>query len=49
MQPIIEVNHISKRYGRTEALRDVSLSVKRGELFGLIAHLPYPVSAIIPQ
>lgn len=36
MQPIIEVNHISKRYGRTEALRDVSLSVKRGELFGLI-------------
>ena len=36
MQSIIEVSHISKKYGRTEALRDVSFSVERGELFGLI-------------
>lgn len=32
----IEVNHLSKRYGKVEALYDVTLSVQRGELFGLI-------------
>lgn len=33
---IIRATHISKRYGQTEALHDVSFEVKRGELFGLI-------------
>jgi ABC-type multidrug transport system ATPase subunit len=32
----IEVCNISKRYGKVEALRGVSLSVEEGELFGLI-------------
>lgn len=36
MESIIEVNHITKHYGVTEALSDVSFHVKRGEIFGLI-------------
>lgn len=32
----IEVNGISKRYGRVQALHDVSLTVGKGEMFGII-------------
>ena len=32
----IEVNNISKSYGKVQALHDVSFSVAKGELFGLI-------------
>lgn len=32
----VVVNNISKRYGKVEALKDVSFAVKPGELFGLI-------------
>ena len=32
----IEVGHISKSYGKVKALQDVSFSVDKGELFGLI-------------
>lgn len=32
----IEVNNISKHYGKVEALRNVSFSVEKGEVFGLI-------------
>ena len=32
----IEVNNVSKCYGRVQALSDVSFSVERGEVFGLI-------------
>lgn len=32
----IEVNSLSKRYGKVQALRDVSFSVGRGEMFGII-------------
>ncbi|MBQ9561457.1 MAG: ABC transporter ATP-binding protein [Prevotella sp.] len=32
----IEVNHISKSYGRVKALDDVTFSVDKGEVFGLI-------------
>lgn len=32
----IEVNSLSKRYGKVQALRDVSFSVGRGEVFGII-------------
>ena len=32
----IEINGISKRYGRVQALHDVSLTVGKGEVFGII-------------
>ena len=32
----IEIKNISKRYGKIQALNDVSFEVKKGELFGLI-------------
>ena len=32
----IEVKNVSKRYGRVQALHDVSFSVEKGEVFGLI-------------
>ena len=32
----IEVSHISKSYGRVKALQDVSFSVDKGEVFGII-------------
>lgn len=32
----IEVSHISKSYGRVKALDDVSFSVRKGEVFGII-------------
>ena len=32
----IEVNQVSKRYGKIQALQDVSFSVRKGELFGVI-------------
>ncbi|MBS7625130.1 MAG: ABC transporter ATP-binding protein [Candidatus Bathyarchaeia archaeon] len=34
--PILEVRNVSKRFGGVEALRDVSLEVKRGSITGLI-------------
>ena len=36
MEYAIKVKGLSKRYGKVEALRGVSLSVEEGELFGLI-------------
>ena len=32
----IEVNHISKQYGRIQALQNVSFAVNKGEIFGVI-------------
>jgi ABC-2 type transport system ATP-binding protein len=34
--PVIEVNHLQKRYGDTVAVRDVSFVVERGEIFGIL-------------
>src|SRR6476469_3349627 len=34
--PAVELTNISKAYGSTTAVRDVSLTVEPGELFGLI-------------
>lgn len=36
MDSIVTVDKVSKKYGAVEALKDVSFSVKRGEIFGLI-------------
>ncbi len=34
--PVVAVSGVSKRYGATVALRDVTLEIRRGEVFGLI-------------
>jgi ABC-2 type transport system ATP-binding protein len=34
--PVITLDRVTKRYGRTTAVLDLSLSVERGEMFGLI-------------
>ncbi len=36
MSPAIQAEHLAKRYGTVESLRDVSLDVQPGELFGLV-------------
>jgi len=36
MNNIIEVSHLRKTYGTTIAVEDVSLTVKKGEIFGII-------------
>ena len=36
MMTAIEVNNISKHYGKVQALKNVSFSVNKGEVFGLI-------------
>ncbi len=36
MPPTVVVRHLSKRYGATEAVRDVSFAVGAGEIFGLL-------------
>ena len=35
-EPVIEVTHLRKSYGSTRAVRDVSLRVERGEIFGVL-------------
>jgi len=35
-RPIIETEHLSRRFGSLVAVRDVSLSVRRGEIFGVL-------------
>ena len=35
-ETIISVSHVNKSYGSVRALEDVSLTVSRGEIFGLI-------------
>lgn len=34
--PVIEVSHLCKRYGKTLAVDDVSLSVREDEIFGIL-------------
>lgn len=34
--PIIQLNHLSKNYGPIEAVRSLSFSIARGEVFGLL-------------
>jgi len=34
--PIIDVSHVSRSFGRVQALDDVSLQVRAGEIYGLI-------------
>ena len=32
---MLEINHVSKKYGAKEALHDVSLTLPRGQIVGL--------------
>ena len=41
----IEVSHISKSYGEVKALTDVSFTVGKGEVFGLIGQTQAWISA----
>lgn len=36
MEPILELKHINKRFGSLQVLRDVSLTVQRGELLAIV-------------
>ena len=35
-QPIIEIKHLKKSYGQNEVLKDISLSVNKGEVISII-------------
>ena len=35
-QHTVQVTHVAKRFGKTEAVKDVSFSVEAGEIFGLL-------------
>ena len=34
--PVLELNHIRKRFGDLEVLQDISLSVEKGEIVAII-------------
>ncbi len=36
IRPIIQVRNLVKNYGDTEAVRDISFNVKKGEIFGIL-------------
>lgn len=36
--PILEISHFQKRYGTTVAVRDLSLTVEAGDIYGFIGH-----------
>lgn len=36
MRPMIEIAHLSKRFGSIEAVRDLSFTVREGELFAFL-------------
>jgi ABC-2 type transport system ATP-binding protein len=36
MSPVIEVQHLHKRYGDTVAVEDISFAVEEGEIFGIL-------------
>lgn len=36
MRPAVRVEHLKKRYGTVEAVKDISFSVQPGEIFGLL-------------
>ena len=35
-RPVVEIRNLSRRFGSTDALSDVSLSIPRGVVFGLV-------------
>lgn len=37
-EAIIRIDHVSRRFGDFVAVDDISLDIRRGEVFGLIGH-----------
>src|SRR5579859_1940820 len=35
-RPMVRLSHVTKRYGQAIAVDDVSLSIRRGEIFGIL-------------
>ena len=35
---MIEFIYVSKSYGKKQALKDLSLSIRQGEIFGFLGH-----------
>ncbi|MDD6794515.1 MAG: methionine ABC transporter ATP-binding protein [Clostridiaceae bacterium] len=35
---MININHVFKRFGDTEVLKDISISINKGEIYGIIGH-----------
>jgi ABC-2 type transport system ATP-binding protein len=38
IEPMIQVENLSKRYGQVQAVNDISFTVDAGEIFGLLGH-----------
>ena len=38
MEPVIQVRNLKKRYRKLKAVDGISLSVEKGEIFGLLGH-----------
>jgi Cu-processing system ATP-binding protein len=38
MMPVVEIQHVTKRYGTIEAVRDVSIELIQGETIALVGH-----------
>jgi len=36
MPPVVEIEHVSKRFGATQAVSDVSFAVQGSEIFGVL-------------
>ena len=47
MSVILEAKHISKNFGLTQALKDVSVTIDEGEVIGLIGEM-VPESQLFP-
>ncbi len=47
METLIEINNVSKKFGKRVAVNDVSFSVQNGEIFGLLGHNGAGKSTII--
>ena len=47
IEKMIAATHICKRFGKIEAVKDVSVTVKKGEVFGLIG--TNGASVLVPQ
>ena len=36
MEKVLEISHLSKKFGQQYALNDVNLSIRKGDVYGLI-------------